>query len=97
MNQRQWLSTIVEPLVLEPAPLVARSRSRTVAKVDSITPVARRRFHVRQESRNPQGVASCALGYSTVLSAGFMLGLEVEPCIWSGAPRISCKVRWARS
>jgi hypothetical protein len=38
------LNAISNPLVLEPAPLVARSRKRTVAKGDSMTLVVRRCF-----------------------------------------------------
>src|SRR6202023_2418161 len=38
------LNAISSPLVLEPAPLVARSRKRTVANGDSITLVVRRCF-----------------------------------------------------
>src|SRR5580704_1657122 len=39
------LKAISSPLALEPAPVVVRSRSRTVTNGDSITLVVRRCFH----------------------------------------------------
>ena len=44
LGHLEQLNAISSPLVLEPAPLVARSRKRTVANGDSITLVVRRCF-----------------------------------------------------
>jgi hypothetical protein len=76
------LNAISNPLVLEPAPLVARSRSRTVANGDSMTLVVRRCFQCsagksKKVTRRSQWAAS-ELDRLGVL--GLILRLETRPC-----------------
>src|ERR1035437_7547086 len=96
------LNAISRPLVLEPAPRVARSRSRTVANGDSITLVVRRCFQCsagkskKVTSRSQLAVSdSTALGYL----AGYSASKRDRAASHSARPSayiISCSARLAR-
>src|ERR1700676_4916333 len=62
------LNAISSPLVLEPAPLLARSRKRTVANGDSITLVVRRCFQCSAgKSKKVTSRSQLAVSDSTAL------------------------------
>src|ERR1019366_9390703 len=97
-RQRCWvmsssLNAISRPLVLEPAPRVARSRSRTVANGDSITLVVRRCF--QNAASDPR-----QLVWWMAIGAGAMLavGLVDDALALSPGQKFSCQlaiIAWA--